>query len=398
MAAGEHIGARVRVWRRRRGLSQAALAGLAGLSQGYLSQIEAGLRGVERRSTLVSIASALDVSAADLLGQTGDPADPLRVKASEAVAAIRVALVELEAGEIGEPRCGAQEMGHAVERAMRLRQNSDYLTLAPLLPALLRDAAGHPGTDALTRIAYETSVCLRNLGYRDLSWPAAKLAVNAARELGDPAWIGAADFVYALSLPLEAASVSRRVSERSLVALQGAAGDPNVRQMLGQLHLSAALSSAVDKHAATAEAHLAEAEREAATLGDPDDGKGFNLSFFGPTNVRLWKMSLFTELGDYGKAIELAGGIPVDKLSVANRRQSYYVSLGRSLAYSGRRDKEALIALARAERAAPASFRLNPITRDVVSTMVTRARRRAVAEDLLAMARRLGIGPHCSQQ
>jgi transcriptional regulator with XRE-family HTH domain len=395
--ADEHIGARVRVWRRRRGLSQATLAGLAGLSQGYVSQFEAGLRGVERRSTLVSLASALDVSVADLLGQSGDPTDPLRVKASEAVAAIRVALVELEAGDIGAPQRGADEMSHAVEQAMRLRQKSDYLTLAPMLPGLLRDAAGHPGTDALTRIAYEASVCLRNLGYRDLSWPAAKIAVNAAHELGDPAWIGAADFVYTLSLPMEAASVARKVSERSLVALQGAAADPNARQMLGQVHLSAAFASAVGKHAATAEAHIVEAEREAVTLGDPVDGQGFNLSFFGPTNIRLWKMSLCTELGDYGKAIELADGIPVESLSVANRRQSYYVSLGRSLAYSGRRDKEALIALARAERAAPASFRLNPITRDVVSTMVTRARRKAVAEDLLAMARRLGIGPHSRQ-
>ena len=51
----EQIGDRVRVWRRRRKLSQAALAGLAGMSQGYLSQIETGVRGVEMRSTLVAV-------------------------------------------------------------------------------------------------------------------------------------------------------------------------------------------------------------------------------------------------------------------------------------------------------------------------------------------------------
>lgn len=391
--ADEHIGAKVRVWRRRRGLSQATLAGLAGLSQGYVSQIEAGLRGVDRRSTLIALAAGLDVSVSDLLGQPGDPTDPLRLRASEAVAAIRVALVELEAGEVGDPARGPEEMADAVEGAMRLRQTSDYLTLAPLLPGLLRDAAAYPGTEALTRIAYEASVCLRNLGYRDLSWPAAKIAVTAARELEDPAWLGAANFVYTLSLPMEAATVARKVGERSLADLQNAAAGASARQMLGQVHLSAAFSSAVAKQTATVEAHLAEAEREAATLGEPDDGRGFNLSFFGPTNIRLWKMSLFTELGEYGKVLELADGIPVDDLPVANRRQSYYMSLGRSLAQSGRRDKEALVALARAERAAPAPFRLNPITRDAVSTMVHRARRKAVAEDLLAMARRLGISP-----
>ncbi|MEU8821787.1 helix-turn-helix transcriptional regulator [Actinoplanes sp. NPDC048796] len=388
----EHIGARVRLWRRRRGLSQVAVAGLAGLSQGYLSQIEKGIRGVERRSTLVALAGALDVSVADLLGQSGDPTDPLRIKASQAVSSIRLAMVQLEADALDPPTRGPDEMAAAVEQAMGLRQSSDYLTLAPQLPSLLLDAANYPGTDALVRIAYETSVALRNLGYRDLSWPAARIAVNASRELADPAWMGAADFIFTLSLPMEAAQVSRSVGEKSLSQLQAAAADPQARQMLGQVHLSAALSSAVARQEQNAAAHLAEAEREAATLGDPD-GPGFNLSFFGPTNIHLWKMAIFTELGEYGKVLEMSRQVSVAGIPVANRRQSFHMSVGRSLAHSGTRDKEALVELAKAERAAPAPFRLNPITRDVVSTMITRAQQRAVAEDLAAMANRLGISP-----
>ncbi|MDT4991446.1 MAG: hypothetical protein QOH97_1338 [Actinoplanes sp.] len=43
---------------------------------------------------------------------------------------------------------------------------------SPLLPGLLRDAAHYPGTDALVRIAYEASVCLRNLGdFAGVFWP-----------------------------------------------------------------------------------------------------------------------------------------------------------------------------------------------------------------------------------
>jgi transcriptional regulator with XRE-family HTH domain len=389
----EHIGGRVRVWRRRRKLSQAALAGLAGLSQGYLSQIETGVRSVEMRSTLVALAQALDVSVADLLGQNSDPTDPVRVRASEAVSGIRVALVSLDVGEIDPPTRGPEEMAAAVEYAMRLRQQSEYLTLAPLLPGLLRDAAHYPGTDALVRIAYEASVCLRNLGYRDLSWPAAKIAVAAAQELGDPAWMGAARFVYTLSLPLEATTASRKTGEQGLADLQGAAADPNARQMLGQVHLSAALSSAVARRPLDVEAHLREAEREAASLGGDPDGTGFNLSYFGPTNIRLWKMSVFSELGDYGKAMELAKGLRVDDIPVANRRQSYHMTLGRALAHGGKTDKLALVELALAERAAPAAFRLNALTRDIVSTMINRAKRRAVAEELAAMAHRLGISP-----
>ncbi|MGH3647902.1 MAG: helix-turn-helix domain-containing protein [Micromonosporaceae bacterium] len=303
----EHIGGRVRVWRARRGLSQTALAGLAGVSQGYISQIEAGVKGVVRRSTLVALASALRVSVADLLGQPGDPTNPIRAKASEAVAAIRVALVELEAGEVHTPRRNREEIAAAIAHNVELRRTSDYLALAPRLPDLLRDAVCYRGTDALTRVAYEASVCLRNLGYRDLSWPAAKLAVSAANELGAPAWIGAANFVYTLSLPVEAAGVAQRVGERSAAALQQAAADPRARQMLGQVHLSAAHASAVAKRIPDVDGHLAEASAEADTLGDPTDA-GFNLSFFGPTNVRLWKMSIFTELADLRKGHRAGSG------------------------------------------------------------------------------------------
>lgn len=137
----EHIGGRVCIWRRRRKLSQVTLAGLAGISQGYLSQLETGVRPVDSRSILISLARALDVAVADLLGQTSDPTDPVRVCASEAVAGIRVALVALDAGDIEPPARGPDEMAAAVEDAMRLRQASDYLTLAPLLPGLLNDAA-----------------------------------------------------------------------------------------------------------------------------------------------------------------------------------------------------------------------------------------------------------------
>ncbi len=124
-------------------------------------------------------------------------------------------------------------------------------------------------------------------------------AVQASRELGNAAWLGAANFVYALSLPMEAAAAARRVSENSLTELQYAARDSGVRHM----------------------------------------------------------------------------------------------SLGRALANSGQRDKEALVQLALAERAAPAPFRLNSITSDLVATMITRQRRKAVAEELITMAKRLGINP-----
>jgi transcriptional regulator with XRE-family HTH domain len=50
------IGARSRMIRRRRGLSLDVVAGLAGITKGYLSMLERGRRGFNRRSLLEDLA------------------------------------------------------------------------------------------------------------------------------------------------------------------------------------------------------------------------------------------------------------------------------------------------------------------------------------------------------
>lgn len=56
-------------------------------------------------------------------------------------------------------------------------------------------------------------------------------------------------------------------------------------------------------------------------------------------------------------------------------------------------DREAMHALAQAERAAPQHFRFNPVARNLVHTLIERARRRAVATEFASLARSLGIHP-----
>jgi hypothetical protein len=80
-----------------------------------------------------------------------------------------------------------------------------------------------------------------------------------------------------------------------------------------------------------------------------------------------------------------------DALRIANRHQAYWLSYGRALAHSGKTDSKALVAFMHAERAAPTPFSVNPVARDAVASMVYRARRRSVSEDLRTMARRLGV-------
>ena len=65
MSAGE----RIAIYRRRRGLSQLALANMIGRSEAWLSQVERGIRHVDRVSVLIRLAQVLKVTVEDLIGQ-----------------------------------------------------------------------------------------------------------------------------------------------------------------------------------------------------------------------------------------------------------------------------------------------------------------------------------------
>jgi transcriptional regulator with XRE-family HTH domain len=77
----EAAGQRIARARRRRGLSQAVLAGLVGRSESWLSQVERGKRGIDSHSVLLRLAEVLRVDLEELTSsadrnETGRPAHP----------------------------------------------------------------------------------------------------------------------------------------------------------------------------------------------------------------------------------------------------------------------------------------------------------------------------------
>lgn len=364
-----YIGERVAYWRRRRGKSQRVLAGLAGFSQPYLSQIERGQRPVDRRGTLVALANALQVSVADLTGKPGDPTDPNKASAVAHVPDIRAALIRREIGEIGTPR-------HDVGRAMRAGGAYDFTSLAPVLPNLL---GGLRGPD-LIQVAHVASYTLKDLGYPDLARDAARLAIAEAYDLGEPAWIGIAEFIRILAMPPEMPGAPARLAQRIADEIQPHIGDRDVRQAYGMLHLTAGLRAAVSRDVRTALDHLAEARQAADSLGEPEQ-LGLARFAFGPTNVGFWTVAMYLELGEPELALEAVSGLRPAELPLANRQGPFHSDVATALAAVGR-DQEAIAAFLRAEAVGPQWFRLHPRARDTIGTIVRRTKRNAVSQPM----------------
>src|SRR6266700_4298264 len=87
------IGARLRTLRRWRGMTQAELAGLAGLSPSFLSMVEHGTRILDRRSHIADLASALRVSETDLVGGPHLSRDRVQSDPHMSIPALRVAIL-----------------------------------------------------------------------------------------------------------------------------------------------------------------------------------------------------------------------------------------------------------------------------------------------------------------
>ena len=138
MTMSGDIGQRIATYRRRRGMSQVALAGLIGLSESWLSQVERGMCGVDRMSVVLDLARVLGVRPDDLIGRPWRFA-PNGGPVTEGLTDLRRVFTRYDAllGDVPPATLDLPEIWRQVEQSHRTYQAADYEQVMATLPELL---------------------------------------------------------------------------------------------------------------------------------------------------------------------------------------------------------------------------------------------------------------------
>lgn len=404
MADYAPVGELIAVQRRRRGLSQVQLAGLIGRSESWLSQVERGVRRIDRISVLVQIADVLKVPVAELTagapimqepGEQHPAIDALRLTLSGQES---LALMFQTGGSLGDDLPSLDELRAQVDSAWQLAHTSNYddlgLLLVELIPRLEVTARRHRGPEGaaafeLLALAYQAATeLLAKVGEAGAAWVAADRAMSAAERAGVP--ILAAVSAFRLT---HAFVNGRRLDQAQHVATRAVRvledhvedGPPELVSVFGALHLMAAHIAARRNDADTARTHMGTARLAAQQLGQ--DRNDFHTEF-GPTNVALQDVAIAVELGDAGEALRKAATIDVSALS-PERRGRFLIAVARAYAQRRRTD-DAVRSLREAEAVTPQQVQDHELVREMVRELL-RAERRRSNPELRALAQRVGV-------
>jgi transcriptional regulator with XRE-family HTH domain len=379
----EDIGSRLRELRGRR--TQKAVAELAGISKGHLSNLESGRRRLDSRHLINRLSDVLGVAPSDLLDQPWLPSvDAGLTAVHSAVPDIRRRLVDTVIGEPDGPTMPMAELERAAGRVTDAGSAGRYDELARDVPDLmgaLLTTIAEGGADRtrscqlLSLVTMELPPMLRRLGYTDLALIAAERAQDAAAASDDPLWIAASAHPACHAL-LSANATTRAYAMVSRAAdgasrLLGTRDTAPAEAIHGQLLLASAFAAVAVGRAVEAVERL----DEAALLAEHTGQQNKDALWFGPTNVAIHRVSIATELGDRDSIVGLGRRVDMAALPARSRAADYWADLARGLAGVRGRDHDAVTALRLAEEASAQRVRSNVFARELVAPLLARTRR-----------------------
>jgi transcriptional regulator with XRE-family HTH domain len=374
------LGRKIAAERRRRGLSQPELARMVDRSVAWVSQVERGVRKVDRMSVLEALADALDVPLAELAAEapvvaavTGEPpgASGLRLVLSGAYA--------LRAMLDGRRPAGISTLRARTRKAWELTHAGRYTELTNLLRGLIPDletavraVPEHQRTEVYELLAATYQACsaaLAKLSEPEAAWIAADRAMAAAERAGNPMLVAAGAyrlvFVFINARHYDQAEETACTAANALWPLADQGGAPAM-SLWGALTLQRAVIAARSNDPDTAYGHLERASQIAGQLGE---GRNEYDTEFGPANVRLYEIAVAVELGDAGRALRAAAAVDASGLS-AERRARMFIDVARAHAQR-RQVRAAVAALLQAEAITPEQVRGHALVRQLVSDLLT---------------------------
>lgn len=397
------IGEQIAYHRKRLGLSQVELAGLIERSDSWVSQVERGVRSVDRLSVLQKVADTLGVSVSELRGSEANEPD-VQTERPEAFESLRLTLTGHPAAVavLGDtPEAVTDEhldsLREKHSQVWELVHGSRYNELAPLVADLIPDLEQTVRASASAEQALEIrellsdtyqaiAAMLAKIGEADAAWLAADRATFAAESTGDPLAVAASLFRMAhVFLPLRRIAQVQAVADAATSGLDQQSETPEVLSLRGAFRLVLAIASARDNDRTQAYAYIDQARAIASQIGEDRNDFGTE---FGPTNVGLHAVAVAVEVGDAGHALDLARDVDADSLSP--ERQARY-SMDLALAHAMRRQTgEALKYLQLAEKLTPEQTRTHGVARAVARDLMQLSGPR-VRPELRELADRFGV-------
>ncbi|MGC4806058.1 helix-turn-helix domain-containing protein [Micromonospora sp. DT233] len=397
--AGKHapIGRRIAELRTGRGMSQQVFADRVGKSKSWVDKIERGVRVLDRLSVINTVAAALGVTPAILLGGTNPPAPATDTRAD--IEQIRAALAR-HAAPASPEHPPLTQLDAQAGYAWAAYRNGNHPQVLRALPDLLdqtRYARHHappgsqPAADLLVRVYRLTAQLMVKLGEPHLAWLAADRAMTAAT--GDPHRTGLA------AISLAQALRALRRSRLAVTAAHTAVHQldltparvflPDEPALTGTLLLEAALAAATSGDAPTADDLTDRATQLAysSAAGQRNDHDGYA---FGPTAVDLTRALTATRLGDHQRAVTIHRQATSDDgwhRLPAEHRAAHLIDISRAHLDLG--DPHAAgRALITADAIAPAELRTRPTAHAALAAVI---RSGTAAADVTRLAATIGL-------
>src|SRR6266545_434851 len=356
------IGQRIRDRRKQRNWSVRYAASRAGVAPSTWSRIENGNQSADNRFVLADIATALECPVTELTnGAPAAATDRSLISAQASVNAIRETLLEADLDE--RPTVEAPplaELEREVDLGATLYARWDLAGITHRLPDLIRGlhaaAVAGPDSAAALRLMVHTGQ-LVSTSCKYAAFTRAHAAIGAYKR-------------------------AHNLAARAADELARQADAEHAPEILGVLLLTCAHTAYATKRTSDGAEYFAEAERLAARTGETTTFE----QFFGPTNVRFWRIGAETDGGDPAEAVRIALDTNPAALPVVMRQAMFYLDSSRAFARV-RRDKDAVRYMLTAERLAPQLVHASPLAAETARNL----RDRAGGSQLRGLCERMGV-------